>query len=274
MEQAAKTYLVALCLSVAVAVASTVWAVPTPPGSPLKIGLTEQLGHYVPEDLHFVADTGDTVRLGDLIDRPVLLTLVYYHCPSICRPLLDEVASNLGQLEQVDVMPGRDYRVLTVSFDPNDSATGSARIKEQYLHKLPADFPRDQWTFLTGDSTSIAKLTQAVGFGFQRNKLDSDFTHPTTLIILSPKGKVTRYMLGSEYLPLDIKLALIEARHGTVGTTIVKFYKLCFSYDPASHKFALNATRVVGASTLIGVAGILIFVAASGRRRRREKKKV
>ncbi len=210
--------------------------------------------------------------LGDLIDRPILLTLVYYHCPSICRPLLDEVASMLGKLEQVDMQPGRDYRVITVSFDQFDSASASARLKEEYYNKLPQGFPRDAWTWLTGDSASIATLAQSVGFGFKRNTVDNDFTHPTSLIVLSPEGKVTRYLLGSEYLPLDIKLALIEAKHGTVGTTIVKFYKFCFSYDPASHKFALNATRVVGISTMIGIAGIVVFVAASGRRR--EKKKV
>jgi len=242
---------------------------PTSAPAPL-VGIDEHLGQTVRKDLKFVSETGDTVVIGDLIDRPVLLTMVYYHCPSICRPLLDEVAAMLGKLQQVDMVPDRDYRVITISFDQFDSASGSSRLKDEYYHQLPDGFPRDAWTFLTADSATIAQFAESVGFGYKRNSKDNNFTHPTTLIVLSPEGKITRYLLGSEYLPLDIKLALVEARHGIVGTTIVKFFKFCFSYDPASHKFALNATRVVGLSTLLGVAGIVVFVAAAGRRR--EKK--
>ncbi len=238
------------------------------PEAPLEIGLTEHLGDTVPLDLKLVAEDGQTVVLRDLVDRPTLVSLVYYTCPSVCRPLLNEAATMLGKLQAVDMQPNRDYRVLTISFDNTDSPDGSTRLKEEYYRSLPNGFPRDAWTFLTADSATIAAVTQAVGFGFKRE--GSDFAHPTTLVVLSPDGKITRYLTGSEYLPLDIKMALIEARQGKVGATIVKFYKFCFSYDPSGERFVLNSTRIVGLSTLAGVAGIVLFVTASNRRR--EKK--
>jgi protein SCO1/2 len=234
----------------------------------LEVGINERLGERVPADLAFVDEKGDTVKLGDLVDRPTLVSLVYYTCPSVCRPLLDEVTIMLGKLEAIDMRPNRDYRMLTISFDPTDSAAGSARLKDQYYHRLPDGFPRDAWTFLTADSASIAALTRSVGFAFR--KAGEDFAHPTTLIVLSPDRVITRYLTGAEYLPLDIKLALIEAREGKIGPTIVKFYKFCFSYDPSGQKFVLNTTRLVGLSTLVGVAAILVFVTTSSRRR--EKK--
>ena len=235
---------------------------------PLEIGLTEHLGETVAKDLHFVAENGDTVLLGDLIDRPTLVALVYYTCPAICRPLLIEVTDMLGKLQAVDMQPGRDYRMLTISFDETDRPADSMGLKDHSFKSLPADFPRDAWTFLTADSATIAAFTKSVGFGFKR--AENDFAHPTSLIVLSPDGKITRYLTGSEYLPLDIKMALIEAREGKIGATIVKFYQFCFSYDPSGKKFVLNTTRIVGLSTLAGVAGIVLFVTASNRRR--EKK--
>ena len=266
MEQSPIRLLIALLIAVLpLADAAAVYAEPE---LPVEVGLNEHLGDTVPGDLRFVSETGDTVALGDLIDRPTIVTLVYYTCPSICRPLLTEVAGMLAKLEAVDMQPNRDYRVVTISFDQFDSPAGSTRLKDEYYRQLPGSFPRDAWTFLTADSVTIARFTQAVGFGFKRNDNDPDFAHPTSLIVLSPAGKITRYLVGAEYLPLDIKLALIEAREGRVGATIVKFYKFCFSYDPSGEKFVLNVTRVVGLSTLVGIAAIVVFVTASGRRRK------
>jgi protein SCO1/2 len=234
----------------------------------LEVGINENLGERVPENISFVDERGDTVKFGALVDRPTLVSLVYYTCPSVCRPLLEEVTTMLGKLERIDMQPNRDYRMITISFDDTDSPAGSARLKDEYYAHLPQGYPRDAWTFLTGDSASVAAFTQAVGFAFKRNA--TGFAHPTTLVVLSRDRKITRYLTGSEYLPLDIKMALVEAREGRIGPTITKFYKFCFSYDPKGEKFVLNATRVVGLSTLVGVAAVVLFVSASGRRR--EKK--
>ena len=234
----------------------------------LEIGINERLGSRVPGDISFVNEHGDSVRLDDLVDRPTLVSLVYYTCPSVCRPLLTEVTTMLGKLEKIDMQPNRDYRMVTISFDATDSPAGSARLKDEYYRALPQGFPRDAWTFLTADSAGVAALTRAVGFGFK--KTGKDFAHPTTLVVLSRDRKITRYLTGSEYLPLDIKMALVEAREGRIGATVVKFYKFCFSYDPSGEKFVLNVTRVVGLSTFAGVAAIVGFIVVAGRRR--EKK--
>ena len=272
MELVPRTIRRTTSLGVAVFLTVTAWTTiswaSNDPEPPLEIGLTEHLGSTVPLDLKFVAENGQTVALRDLVDRPTIVSLVYYTCPSVCRPLLDEAAAMLGKLQAIDMQPNRDYRVLTISFDDTDSPDGSTRLKDEYYRSLPNGFPRDAWTFLTADSATIAAFTQAVGFGFKRAGVD--FAHPTTLVVLSPEGKITRYLTGSEYLPLDIKMSLIEAKQGKVGATIVKFYKFCFSYDPSGEKFVLNTTRIVGLSTLAGVAGIVLFVTASNRRR--EKK--
>lgn len=271
MERSPKTLRVTFGLCVALGLAAGVVVAPwaSPKDAPaLKIGLTEHLGETVPGGLRFIAENGDTVVLRDLVDRPTLVSLVYYTCPSICRPLLTEVTDMLGKLQAIDMQPNRDYRVLTISFDETDSPADLTLLKNEYYDKLPNGFPRDSWTFLTADSATIAAFTNAVGFGFQR--AENDFAHPTTLVVLSPEGKITRYLTGSSYLPLDIKMALIEAREGKLGATIIKFYKFCYSYDPSGEKVVLNATRIVGLSTLAGVAGIILFVTASSRRR--EKK--
>jgi len=235
---------------------------------PLEVGINEKLGSTVPGDIRFVNERGDTVRLEQLVDRPTLVSLVYYTCPSVCRPLLEEVSKMLGKLEAMSMEPNRDYRMITISFDATDSPAGSARLKDEYYQRLPGGFPKDAWTFLTGDSASIAAFTGAVGFGFR--KAGEDFAHPTTLVVLSRDRKITRYLTGSEYLPLDIKLALVEAREGRIGPTIVKFYKYCYSYDPSGQKFVLNITRLVGLSTLVGVGAIMATIVVTGRRR--EKK--
>jgi protein SCO1/2 len=231
-------------------------------------GIEERLGETVPLDLHFVDETGKDVRLGDVIDRPTIVTLVYYHCPSICRPLLEEVTVMLGKLQDMDMVPGEDYEVVTISFDATDSPEGSARLKDEYYQSLPDAFPPSAWTFLTADSATVAAFTGAVGFHFRR--AGEDFAHPTTLVILSPQGKITRYLIGSEYLAADIKLALIEASQGKVGPTIAKFFQYCFSYDPEGRKFVLNITRIVGASGLIGIALLALFLKAGGKRRSKE----
>lgn len=235
-----------------------------------EAGVEEHLGARVPMDLVLENEKGDSVALGSLIDRPTVVSLVYYSCPSICRPLLDEVSRMLAKLQSMDMKPGVDYNVLTISFDDTDSPAGSARIKDEYYKQLPGGFPKAAWTFLTGDSASIHRFTESVGFHFKR--AGEDFAHPTTLVILSPDGKITRYMYGSEYLPADLKLALLQAKKGETSPTIARFLQFCFSYDPEGQTLAVSATRIVGLSTVIGLLGLVIFLRVSGKRHKGEEK--
>ena len=238
-------------------------------GSPVgSAGIEEKLGEYIPKDLLLVNEEGDSVQLGSLIDRPTILTLVYYTCPSVCRPLLNEVSGVLGKLLELKMKPGEDYQVVTISFDEHDGPAGSARLKKEYMNQLPDGFPNDAWTFLTADAATIERFTAAVGFQFKR--VGDDFAHPATLIVLSPDGKITRYLYGAEYLPLDLKMAIYEASEGRVGPTVARMLKFCFSYDPEGRKYVLNLTRVVGTGMIFSLIGFAIFLGVAGRRRAKE----
>lgn len=239
-----------------------------PAAQPSGAGIDEKLGGYIPGDLVFSSESGDSVRLGDLVDRPTILTLVYYSCPSVCRPLLNEVSGMLEKLLDLKMKPGEDYQVITISFDEHDGPEGSARLKKEYMNQLPDGFPPDAWKFLTADAATIESFTESVGFRFQR--AGDDFAHPTTLVMLSPDGKITRYLYGAEYLPLDLKMAIYEASGGKVGPTIARMLKFCFSYDPDGRKYVLNLTRIVGTVMILSLVGFVFFLRATGRKRRGE----
>jgi protein SCO1/2 len=236
--------------------------------APAGAGLEERLGETIPMDLMLVDENGDSVRLGSLIDRPTIVSLVYYTCPSVCRPLLNEMSGTLGKLLDLKMNPGEDYRVITISFDEHDGPKGSARLKKEYMNQLPDGFPSDAWVFLTADSETISRFTRSVGFQFE--KYGEEYVHPATLIVLSPKGKITRYLYGAEYLPLDLKMAIYEASEGRVGPTIARALKFCFSYDPDGQKYVLNLTRIVGTGMILSLVGFAIFLTAVGRRRSKE----
>jgi protein SCO1/2 len=238
------------------------------PEAPAGAGIEEKLGDLVAGDIVLVDEKGDSVRLGDVIDRPTIVTLVYYSCPSVCRPLLNEMSDMLGKLLELKMKPGEDYRVVTISFDEHDGPAGSARLKKEYMLQLPDGFPGDAWVFLTGDAGSIQRFTESVGFGFKR--VGEEFVHPATLVMLSPEGKITRYLYGSEYLPLDLKMAVYEASEGRVGPTIAKMLKFCFSYDPEGRQYVLNLTRIVGTVMILSLVGFAVFLTAAGKRRAKE----
>ena len=237
-------------------------------GIPSAAGIDEKLGEFVPGELVFLDETGDSLQLGKIVDRPTIVTLVYYNCPSVCRPLLNEVSDMLEKLLDLKMNPGEDYQVITISFDEFDGPDGSARLKKEYINLLPDGFPENAWTFLTADAATIKKFTESVGFGFQR--AGDDFAHPTTLVMLSPNGKITRYLYGAEYLPLDLKMAIYEASGGKVGPTIARMLKFCFSYDPEGRKYVLNLTRIVGTCMILSLVGFAVFLRSAGRRRKGE----
>lgn len=220
-----------------------------------KAALEEQLGKYIPLDLKFINEYGEEVKLKDIIKKPTILTLVFYECKGICTPLLSELADNINEL---DLKLGKDYQILTVSFDPAETAALASGKKKNYI-KLLNDKPDDKaWQFLVGDSVNIYSLTNTVGFYFFKE--EDQFVHPGALIFISPEGKITRYLLGIDYLPFNIKMALIEAGEGRVGPTIAKLIKFCFSYDPEGRTYALNITRIIGVFTLIAVGIFILFL--------------
>jgi protein SCO1/2 len=236
------------------------------PEGETEVGVDEKLGNTLPLDLRFFAENGDTVALAELIDKPTILTLVYYRCPGICSPLLSGV---VDVLEKVELEPGVDYKVLTISFDPTETAELAARKKENFLRGFHRPFPPDAWRWMAGDSAAIASITDAVGFRYKpRGK---DFDHPGVLTILSPEGRVVRYLNGITFLPFDVKMALMEAAEGRVGPTINRVLLYCFSYDREGGKYVFNILRVTGTVFTVLAAGFVIVLILTSRRIRKEK---
>jgi protein SCO1/2 len=228
-----------------------------------EIGIDEKLGEMVPLDLTFLNPEGQTVTLADLVDKPTFLTLVYYHCPTICKPLLGGVAE---AVEKTDLTPGEDYNIITISFDVKDSPQSARRIKRNFTHPVEDRIKNNGWEFLVADSATIAQLTDAVGFRFK--KQENDFAHGTSLIVLTREGKIVRYLYGMRYMPFDIKMAVAEATKGTVAPSIARVLQYCFSYDPEGRRYVFNLTRVAGAGILLLTVGWVVYISTLGRSRK------
>lgn len=225
------------------------------------IGIDQKLGQSIPLDLTFSDENGQMVRLRQLIHRPTILALVYLHCPNVCSLLLQNLADTLNRLP---ADPGKEYAVLSISFDETEKPELALEKKRTYLKMIQTPFPDDTWRFLTGDKQNIRELTDAVGFHFKR--VGEDFEHPVALIILAPDGKIIRYMYGADPLPFDLKVALVEASQGKIGPTIAKVVRFCFSFDPKAHKLVFNTLKVTGTVTLLFALSFVTFLIFKGKR--------
>jgi protein SCO1/2 len=233
---------------------------------PLDVGIDEKLGQNVPLDTMLIDEQGERVSLRNLLDKPTLLTLNYFRCAGLCTPLLNGVAE---MLRQTDQGVGKDFQVVTVSFDPRDNAEMAASKKENYVKQLGPGFPPTAWRFLTGDPISTRKLADSVGFKFAKH--GEDYVHTGAIMMLSPTGKVTRYLYGITFLPADVKMAVAESIEGRPTPTIARLLRVCYSYDPSSHGYFLNITRVLAAITLTLALGFGIAIAVNSKRRRKAK---
>lgn len=227
------------------------------------VGINEHLGETLPLSLKFKDEQGIEVALSQLVDKPTIFMFVYYECPGICSPLMSEVAAEIAQ---VNLKPGQDYQLIAVSFDATEGPSLAYAKKVNYLGIFKEPFPGDAWKFLTGDSASIAQLTQAAGFNFKRE--GDEFIHPGGLVVVSKEGKITRYLMGVDFLPFDLKMAILEAGEGKVSPTVAKMLKFCYSYDPDGKKYALNVTRIAGLATLLVVSVFVVILV------RRPKKQI
>lgn len=228
------------------------------------VGIDEKPGAIVPGDITLFDETGKPVKLSDLTNgKPVILTLVYYKCPGICSPLLTELAHIVDKL---DLQIGREYEIITISFNTAEDYIMAAEKKKNYFSLLKIKKAGDSdWRFLTADSINVAKITDAVGFRYIQQ--GDDFVHSGALTILSPERKITRYLYGTEFLAFDVKMALMEAAEGKIGSPISKITKLCYSFDAEGRKYVLNVTRIAGGGTLLLLMVFAVFLFA-----RRKKK--
>jgi protein SCO1 len=229
-----------------------------------EVGITEHLGDTIPLQLIFKNEQGQPVRLKELINKPTILALIFFDCPVICPQLLSGVSD---VIEQSDMTLGKDFRVVTVSFDEYDTPAKAKEKKQNFLRKKSLPFAKD-WIYLTGDSLSIHTLTNSVGYHFQRT--GNGFVHPVAIIILSPEGKITRYLYGTYFLPFDLKMAVVEAQKGQARPTINRVLEFCFSYDPEGRKYTLEVTKI--SASIIIFFSLLLFGILIIRSKRRKAK--
>lgn len=231
----------------------------------VEIGIEEHLDEFIPKDIYIIDENGNRVLLTDLIDKPTVINWVYYRCPGICSPLMEGIAK---VMDASDLIPGVDYQVLTISFDPSETIDLGIRKKTNYLNLVTKkEAITKGWRFFVSDSLSISKGTNATGFKYK--KAGNDFTHAASITVVSPDGKITRYLNGVNFLPFDFKMSIIEASKGQSSPTINKILQYCFSYDPVGQAYVLNVTKITG--TLILFVAILFFLVLIFKPKRKNK---
>ena len=228
----------------------------------IEIGIDEKIGQTIPLNLEFYDDKGYPVILKDIIKKPTILNFVYFRCPGICSPILTELTNIVNHL---DMTIGKDYQIVTVSFDENEKPDLAEAKKENYLALLNKQIPDDSWKFLTGDSATIHQLTDAAGFMYKRE--GDQFLHAGAIIAVSPKGKIARNLYGTQYLPFDVKMALTEASEGRTGPTISKILAMCYSYNPEGRKYVFNVTRVAGGVILLFTAAVVVYFSVKPKKK-------
>lgn len=236
------------------------------PAALREVAIEQRLGAQVPLDLAFRDEAGRAVTLGDYIGtRPVVLALAYYECPMLCTLVLNGMVRALRALT-FDI--GDEFEVLTVSFDPTETPALAVAKKATYLEHYGRPGAAAGWHFLTGAGPEIERLAHAVGFQYTWLPDQEQFAHAAAIMVLTPDGKVARYFYGVEYPPRDLRLGLVEAADGTIGSPVDQVLLYCFQYDPASGTYAavaLNMVRLGGIATLLALGG---FVLLSRRRER------
>ncbi|MER3401979.1 MAG: SCO family protein [Armatimonadota bacterium] len=233
-----------------------------------QVTVQQRLDTQVPLNLTFRDETGKTVRLGDYFgQRPVILVLAYYECPMLCTVVLNELTRSLHAL---DYTIGKEFEVITVSISPTETPELALKKKQTYLSAYKKKGAERGWHFLVGDEPNIKALANAVGFQYTYDPRTKQYAHPAVIMILTPQGKLSRYLLGIEFAARDLKFALIEASEGKIGNPVTSAVLYCFQYDPSSGKYGLVILRLVQLAGLITVLslGLLIGGALLLERRR------
>jgi len=247
----------------------------TPPTLPGKVGITQKLDAKLPLDVLMRDENGDVHRLGDYFKsgKPVLLNFVYYRCPMLCSVVLDDLANSLTELK---FDAGKEYEVITVSIDPRDMPKDAAIKKEMIVKRYGRPSAWQGWHFLTSHESAIKRLTGAVGFDYAYDTNTNQFAHGTTLIVVTPDGRVSRYLNGFEYKSRDVRLGLVEASQGKIGTLSDTLLLLCYHYDPATGKYSktvMTVMRAGGAVTVFSLAGFIFIMLRNERRAGRDEHK-
>jgi protein SCO1/2 len=224
-----------------------------------RSGIDQKPGAQAPLDLAFTDESGQPVTLRKFSGKPIVLALVYYQCPSLCNMVLSGL---LRSAKPLSLTAGEDFEIVAVSFDPRDTNELAAAKKQSYLKS----YARGDWHFLTGNEVSTKALAAAVGFHYSFDTMTNQYAHSASLIVLTPEGKVARYLYGIEYPPRDLKLALVEASDRRIATISDQVLLYCFHYDPSTGKYGFLIMSVLRAMALATLGCLAIFLGVHFRR--------
>jgi protein SCO1 len=234
-----------------------------------NVAFKQRLGKQVPIDALFRSDRGERVTLRECqADRPTVLVLAYYRCPMLCNQVLNAVAQCL---KGIDFEAGEDFEVVVVSFDPSDTVALAASKKAAVVDAYGKG-DGDGWDFLIGNPANVAALAASVGFHYEYDPATKQYAHASGIVLLTPSGRTSRYFYGIEYPTRDVRLGLVEASQGRIGSPVDEFLLYCFHYDPLTGKYGLAIMRLVRTAGAITVATILSYVAVSLHRERRQRR--
>jgi len=227
------------------------------------VGFDQRLGEALPLDAAFRDESGRAVRLGDYFGRkPVVLSLAYYGCPMLCTLSLNGLASALKTLS---FDAGREFEVVTVSFEPRETPAQAASAKKTYLERYGRPGASGGWHFLTGDMAAIEAVTRAVGFRYAWDDETRQYAHPTGIVVATPQGRIARYLYGVEYAPKDLRFGLVEASAGRVGSPVDRLLLYCYQYDPVRGRYGAAIMRTVRLLGILTVVSLVGFIAVMRR---------
>jgi protein SCO1/2 len=232
-----------------------------------QVGISPRLGTKASLDTSFVDHKGRTVRMAELFGhgRPVVLHLVYYECPMLCKLSSDGL---LRALSTLSLKPGEDFSIVTLSFDPSEGPELSARARDVAIERYGEDAVKKGWHFLTGDETAIARLCESVGFRYAYDEASRQYAHAAGIFVLTAGGTLSRYLSGVEFPPRDLRLALVEASAGKVGTVTDQVLLMCYMYDPSTGKYGFAIMTTIRAAGIATVGGLAIGIITMLRRER------
>lgn len=228
------------------------------------VRIEQKLDQQLPLDLVFRDENGQQVKLGQYFgNKPVIISLVYYDCPMLCTQILN------GMVTSFRVLPfqvGKEFDVVSISFDPRETAELAATKKKVYVDYLPEKMragAQSGWHFLTGDPASIERITDAVGFRYHYDEKTKQFAHASAIMVATPEGKLSRYFYGVEYPARDLRLGLMESSQHRIGTLADELLLYCYHYDPATGKYGaavMRVLRIMGVITMLGIVAMILFL--------------
>jgi protein SCO1/2 len=232
-----------------------------------EIGFDQNIDQRVPLDTTFRDEAGATVRLGDYFGKkPVVMVFAYYDCPMLCTQVINGLSSALGVMS---LNPGQDFEIVTVSFNPHDTPASATAKKAVYLERYKRPGAAESWHFLTGNQPQIDRLTKAAGFRYAWDAETKQYAHPSGVIVLTPDGRLSKYLFGIEYGARDLRLGIVEASAGKIGTPVDALLLYCYHYDPMTGRYGLvimRAIRIAGAATVLAIGAFIVVMVRRERR--------